>query len=407
MKNALRIFTILFLLTANPFHQAGALEFIYRYNEGDRYRILSTVQSEIYINRSQAYISEFVNRISYEITGVSGEKASFNAVYQSAERTYPLESAAVPLPSSVFTWSRDYISVFEQDRLGYIDISANYFMPMVRNVPVFPGRALEPGDTWSSEGTVVHDFRDSFGIEEPYQIPFTANYRYLGDMNWNGTTYPAFSISYQIFYEPPPVRGRIYPRRIQGSHEQIVYWDPLLGQPAAYEETFRTVLDLSDGQTWEYRGYAEAELVEAPPMDREEIAREIAEDIESIPGASVRVSDEGIIISLENIQFYPDSAVMLPGESQKLDLIAEILMRYPERDILVGGHTALAGTAEGRQRLSLERAETVAAYLMQRGVRRHEQVVIRGYGAERPVADNRTEEGMQRNRRVEITILEN
>ena len=398
---------ILYLLAAVSNHHVGAFEFIYRYNEGDKYRILSTVESNIYVNRRLGYRSEFLNRISFEITGVREDRASFSATYQSAERTYPIGGAASPLPSSVFTWARDYDSVFEQNRLGYIDIAGDYFMPMVRNVPVFPGRELEPGDTWSSDGTVVHDFRDNFGIEEPYRIPFTANYRYLGERVWKGNTYPAFSISYRIFYEPDPVRGSVYPRRIQGTHDQIVYWDPLLGQPTAYEENFRTILDLSDGQSLEYRGRAEAELVEAPPMDRDEIAREIAEDIESIPGASVRVSDEGIVISLENIQFYPDSAIMLPGESQKLDLIAEILLRYPERDILVGGHTALAGTADGRLRLSLERAEAVAAHLLRQGVRRPEQVVIRGYGAEQPVADNRTEEGMQRNRRVEITILEN
>jgi len=40
-------------------------------------------------------------------------------------------------------------------------------------------------------------------------------------------------------------------------------------------------------------------------------------------------------------------------------------------------------------------------------VRTADRVVIRGYGAERPIADNSTEEGMRRNRRVEITILEN
>jgi outer membrane protein OmpA-like peptidoglycan-associated protein len=135
--------------------------------------------------------------------------------------------------------------------------------------------------------------------------------------------------------------------------------------------------------------------------------REIAGEIEKIPDVSVRVSEEGIVISLENIQFDPDSAVLRPGERPKLDRIAEILMKYPDRDILVGGHTALAGNAAGRLQLSLERAGAVADYLLGKKVRTPERVVIRGYGAERPVAGNNTEEGMRRNRRVEITILEN
>jgi outer membrane protein OmpA-like peptidoglycan-associated protein len=74
---------------------------------------------------------------------------------------------------------------------------------------------------------------------------------------------------------------------------------------------------------------------------------------------------------------------------------------------MVSGHTALAGTREGRMKLSVERANTVTDYLLSQNVRSADRVVIRGFGAERPISDNLTEEGMRRNRRVEITILEN
>jgi outer membrane protein OmpA-like peptidoglycan-associated protein len=114
-----------------------------------------------------------------------------------------------------------------------------------------------------------------------------------------------------------------------------------------------------------------------------------------------------VVISLEDIQFMPDSAALMEREKEKLNRIAGILLRYPSRDILVGGHTALAGTAEGRRRLSLERASAVANYLIERRVRSPERIVVRGHGAERPVADNRTAEGMRQNRRVEIILLEN
>jgi outer membrane protein OmpA-like peptidoglycan-associated protein len=91
----------------------------------------------------------------------------------------------------------------------------------------------------------------------------------------------------------------------------------------------------------------------------------------------------------------------------KLDKIGEILLKYPNRDILVRGHTALAGTPTARERLFRERAAVVADYLIGKGVRGADRVVVQGFGAGRPVADNATEEGMSRNRRVEITILEN
>jgi outer membrane protein OmpA-like peptidoglycan-associated protein len=178
---------------------------------------------------------------------------------------------------------------------------------------------------------------------------------------------------------------------------------------AAYEETFRMVFYLSDGRVVEYRGRAEAEIIEAPVMDKELMAAEIAKELErlEIPDTSVRVTDEGVAISLENIQFDADSASLRSTEIWKLDQLAEILRRYPDRDILVGGHTALAGNAEGRQQLSLERARAVADYLLERNVRESERMVIQGYGADKPLADNNTETGRQKNRRVEITILEN
>jgi outer membrane protein OmpA-like peptidoglycan-associated protein len=57
--------------------------------------------------------------------------------------------------------------------------------------------------------------------------------------------------------------------------------------------------------------------------------------------------------------------------------------------------------------LSTERAKAVTDYLLSKKVRTADRIVIRGYGAEKPVADNNTEEGRKKNRRVEITILEN
>jgi len=144
-------------------------------------------------------------------------------------------------------------------------------------------------------------------------------------------------------------------------------------------------------------------------LDRERLANEITGEINrlAIPDVNVRTVDEGVSISLEDIGFYPDSDVLLPGELAKLDKIAEILKRYPERDILVGGHTALAGTSEGRMKLSTDRAKAVTDYLLSKNVRTADRIVIRGYGAQKPVADNSTEEGRRKNRRVEITILEN
>ena len=396
------VFTFIFLVFPDF---ARAEEFLYKHEEGDRYRILSTVQEDVYIDRRLSHKAEILNRIAVEVTGMDGGRGHHKATFQTSERA---AGVAVGQGRS-FQWSREYESEFDRDRLGYLSIDSRYFMPVVRNVPVFPGKDLRVGERWSADGHEMHDFRDSFGIAQPYRIPFTANYVFLGEREWKGKSYPAFSVNYRIFSEPRAVAGRIWPRRIIGASDQTVYWDTEIGQPAAYEENFRMVFELSTGTTVEYRGRAEAEMIESKQMDKEKIAEEISGDIErlGIKDTSVRVVDEGITISLENIQFEADTARMLPGEREKLEMIAGILLRYQDRDILIGGHTALAGNEEGRMQLSIERASVVADYLIEKNVRSSDRIVVRGYGAERPIADNRSEEGMRKNRRVEITLLEN
>jgi len=393
------------VLLSSP--SAEALEFLYKFNAGDKYRILSTVHHDILVNRQLSYRSEIVNRIAVEVKDVVDGKGSLAATFQSAERTVTVLAGGFMGEAAGFQWEKDYHSEFLQDELGYVTVDARYFKPMVRDVPVFPGRELSIGDRWTSPGIVVHDFRDGLGIEEPFTIPFTALYTYVGERTWKGKNYPAFLVSIQYMIRPPAIRDRVYLRRIEGSTDQTIYWDIEAGQVAAYEERFKTILELSDGEIWEYRGMAEAEVVESLPMNREAMLADIAADLATIPDASARYTDEGIVISLENIQFSPDSAVLLPGEGRKLDAISGILKKYPDRDILVGGHTALAGTAESRATLSLQRAQVVADHLLSEGVRTPERMVIRGYGAEQPLADNRTEAGMRQNRRVEIIILEN
>ena len=383
--------------------------FEFKHVKGARYRILSIVDQAVFINGELSHRAETLNRIAVEVTDVVDGKGLHKAVFQSSERLiYDSIQGRLPAASG-FHWLREYESVFDRDALGRLTIAPQYYMPVVRNVPVFPGKSLRVGESWRADGHEVHDFRDSFGIQDPYRIPFTANYEYLGERQWKDVSYPAFSIVYHIASRPPAVRGRIYPVRISGTFNQLVYWDRSAGQEKAYEENFRISFDMSNGIRIEFRGTAEAELVESEYMDREQIISEIVEEINrlAIPDVNVRVVEEGISISLEDIRFYADSSRMLPGEQEKLDRIASILRRYPERDIVVSGHAARWGESDYLLKLSHDRAKAVADYFLSNNVRTADRMVIRGYGAERPIADNSTEDGMRRNRRVEITILEN
>ena len=96
-------------------------------------------------------------------------------------------------------------------------------------------------------------------------------------------------------------------------------------------------------------------------------------------------------------------ASILPVSEGTVATIASVLVRYPELRIQVGGHTDSVSSDAFNLRLSQERAASVAAALVARGVdvRRLEAV---GYGESRPVADNATETGRALNRRVEFVV---
>ena len=87
-----------------------------------------------------------------------------------------------------------------------------------------------------------------------------------------------------------------------------------------------------------------------------------------------------------------------------LDNVARTLQEYNQTVVEVAGHTDSVGTDAYNQKLSEQRASTVAGYLQSRGLNRERFIVV-GAGEARPVASNDTESGRAQNRRVEITLV--
>ncbi len=382
---------------------ASADVFEYKYRAGEKYRIVSEVEEDVYINRAYSHSARLLNRISVETLEAKDGSGLLHGRFQTSER-----SAG---KYSTYELTEDYESLFWRDSRGFYDIDSKYYMPVVRDVPVFPERDICPGDTWSAEASEVHDFRESFRLPQPYEFPVTVSYQYLGKDETG--RFDFISIKYSVFHKSGFTgMGReeaIYPVRVTGYSSQILKWDNTAGRPHSYSEEFDLVLDLSTGDSVEYTGKAKAEVVESADMDRDALARDMRESLDSSGFSSVAVEkvDEGVKITIDNIQFQPDSYELMDAELHKIEKIGEILLKNPMQDILITGHTAFAGSEEGRRVLSLQRARAVAEYLLSLGVREEKQIRIQGKGSSEPVADNSNEEGRKKNRRVEITILEN
>jgi outer membrane protein OmpA-like peptidoglycan-associated protein len=387
-------------------HQALSADvFRFAYTKGEKYRIVSQVHESVYVNGKFSHESDILDRIAVEVTDTRANAGCHSAVFQTSERAWG--------SPETYQWSEQYDSTFWRDDHGAYTVDDSQFMPMVRDVPLFPDGDLQPGQSWTAKGSEVHDFRANFGISAPFRFPITVSYTYVGRENRDGVPCAVISIDYEIFHAVPPAAGAgdMYPTRVAGSSHQRFWWDIAGRRPFADEETFDFVYTFNTGDVVEYAGKAAGRLVAAAPLDRGRVTGEIQKEIDSqhIPGVTVQSSNEGVTITLENVNFPPNSDTLLPAEQDKLRRVGEILGKYPDRDIAVTGYTARAPgyTEADYQKLSEQRARAAANYLLSIGARRPDQVTARGQGAAFPLGDNATEEGRRLNRRVEITILEN
>jgi outer membrane protein OmpA-like peptidoglycan-associated protein len=101
------------------------------------------------------------------------------------------------------------------------------------------------------------------------------------------------------------------------------------------------------------------------------------------------------------VNFDTGKTTIKPDSAKTLDDAAAALKLAADLKVEVGGHTDNVGTPEANQKLSEGRAKAVMAALVERGVKA-DRLTAKGYGQTAPVADNRTEEGRAKNRRVEL-----
>ncbi|HEX7846187.1 MAG TPA: OmpA family protein, partial [Chitinophagaceae bacterium] len=105
----------------------------------------------------------------------------------------------------------------------------------------------------------------------------------------------------------------------------------------------------------------------------------------------------------DNIYFITGSAKLDKRSFKGLDDVAKIMAENPETKLSIDGHTDNVGSDELNQKLSENRAASVKAYLVSKGVN-ESRLTSTGYGESQPVADNKTAAGRQKNRRVEMKL---
>jgi outer membrane protein OmpA-like peptidoglycan-associated protein len=118
---------------------------------------------------------------------------------------------------------------------------------------------------------------------------------------------------------------------------------------------------------------------------------------------ATRESARGLIVDIGDVNFDTGKFALKPEAREKLARVSGILIATPGLKVAVEGHTDSVGSDEFNQRLSEQRADSVRQYLIASGFPA-ELITAAGFGKTRPVADNATAEGRQRNRRVELIV---
>src|SRR5690606_28638144 len=137
-------------------------------------------------------------------------------------------------------------------------------------------------------------------------------------------------------------------------------------------------------------------------MDRQEMR--LRQELDRTGVRVTRVGDNITLNMPANITFGFDRADLNAGFYDVLGSVAIVLDEFDQTVIEVAGHTDSTGSEDYNQRLSEQRAASVAAFLRTRGVLPQRMIEV-GMGELRPIASNETEAGRQQNRRVELTLV--
>jgi len=154
---------------------------------------------------------------------------------------------------------------------------------------------------------------------------------------------------------------------------------------------------------WDEAQKAVSTNKQAPP----EAATASAVPIEDKPGASASTTDQAakevLDLAFQNLNFDTDKDTIRAESFDGMNKLAELLKKETSWKLLIEGHTDSVGTDAYNLDLSKRRAASAKKYLVGKGAV-DGMITTQGYGESKPIADNKTAEGRQKNRRVDFTI---
>jgi outer membrane protein OmpA-like peptidoglycan-associated protein len=384
------LFTVI-LFSAVPSSGADEVLLEWKIPQGERLELVRTAGVKSFVNRRLTRSYEERN-----IVDLSCYKAGFSSFFVQGDFSVYSREPGNP----VFRLERKEYSDFTISRKGEYDVPERYIMPNVRDIPVFPSGKVGESAEWKAQGSIIFD-----NFSPPVKIVFPVQYRLVKIENRDGKT--VARIHYEFSFENEiPSRGGKAQGSFGGKYTGDTDWDVDANRPVGGSDVYKVGFLYPDGSFMEmhmnigssYRMYSTVK-----PQEKEKEKAELRKELEDKKGITVDSDDRGLVLRMGEILFDFDSAALRGDTRKTLDAVTDIIRKkYPDREIIVEGHTDNTGARGYNQNLSEKRAANVADYL-KKGVD-HDKLSYRGYGSERPIGDNKTKEGQAKNRRVEIVI---
>lgn len=385
------IISIFIILLSLPLY---SMKLKWDLDKNERIEMVRTAGVRYYVNRSVQRVYEERNIIDLTCVEKFSDMYRVDGVFSVFER----EGS-----DTVFKLKEKYAVDFGISPSGEFDVKRGDLMPNLRNIPSFPDKDLNPGDRWSANGELVIE-----SFSKPFKLTFPVEYELARIVHENGKEIAVINYYYVIESDMTSAGyPDDFPVAIKGENKGVIYWDVVNNKPGDMKDSYYIAFLFARGgaqtlveftmnirtENMTYKNYPE----EQKEKDKEELKKELPE------GTEVDTDDRGIVVRMDDVLFDFDSYSLRADTEGKLAKISEIIKeRYPDREIIVEGHTDNVGKKDYNYSLSEKRARTVSEYLKAKVG--HDKISYRGLGQDKPLADNNTTEGRKKNRRVEIII---
>jgi outer membrane protein OmpA-like peptidoglycan-associated protein len=392
-----KIFLAAALIIAFTFN-AQAYKLTWSLDKDDRIEMVKTAGVKYYVNAKLSRIYEERNIIDITCTEKSDRLNRVHGVFSVHEKEYGSNSFKMINQSNV-----DFLI----EPSGKFIVKTGDYMPNLRHIPSFPEKDIKINDSWKADGEMVLN-----NFSRPFKLTFPVEYTFVSVIKDNEKDIAVINYYYSINIDTStPGYPADFPIRISGENKGVIHWDISSNKPRDIQDAYQIAFIFATGG----RSLASAEFhmniktenslyKNFTPKEKETAKEELQKELPE--GVDADVDNRGIVLRMNDLLFDFDKYNLREDTREKLDQIAEaIKKKYPDREIIVEGHTDSRGDKSYNQSLSEKRAMRVSDYLKSKSG--HDKFSYKGYGQSSPLGDNSTEQGRAKNRRVEIIIKTN